>query len=74
MARHAGREITEQRRHRQQGDKGGGHHPGKMLHAAFDGHLVPHRTENVVAAQQAEKIEKRPGHRHDLVGLRPGHG
>src|SRR5262245_44371037 len=66
-AGNARRQIPEEWHDEYESQEGGGHHPGQMLHSPFDRHLVSHWPQNVVAAEQAEKIEKGPTYRYDFM-------
>ena len=48
-------------------EEGAGEQPLQVIHPAGDAHLVTHRAHDVVAAQQAEEIQERPGQRGDLL-------
>jgi putative transposase len=52
--------------HRQ---KGAGKQPLQMLDAAGDPHFVTHRPQDVVGAQQGEKVTERPEQRPDFLRL-----
>ena len=57
---------AEQRHHGKHREKGPGEQPLQVIHPAGDAHLVTHRAHDVVAAQQGEEIQERPGQRGDL--------
>ncbi len=73
IPRHAGGEPPEERRHEQKRHERGGHHPWQVLHPAFDRHLIANGTQNVIAAEETEKIEERPAHRDGFVRFCIGH-
>ena len=68
-AREARGAPAEQRHRRQHDDKGAGEHPRQVLHAAGNAHLVTQRAQDVIAAQQQEKIRERPQQRTELRRL-----
>jgi hypothetical protein len=73
MPRHSGGEPPEERRQKQERHEGGGHHPGQVLHPAFNRHFIANRTQYVVAAEETEKIEECPAHRDGFVRFCIGH-
>ena len=73
IPRYSGGEPPEERRQEQERHKGDGHHPGQVLHPAFDRHFISNGTQNVVAAEETEKIEECPAHRNGFVRFCIGH-
>ena len=71
LSRKSGCRGAEDRYDGKHYDKRSGEYPLQILHASRDSHFVAEWPEDVIAAQEAEKIKERPEDGSDLMRLSP---